>query len=62
MAFAEIAVRYCRRIPWSDNESPASRNKIRHTNIPLQVPPVELLPQRMPNALSCIYSVFAEGY
>lgn len=29
---------------------------------PIAGAPVELLPQRMPNALSCIYSVFAEGY
>ncbi|AKN18195.1 hypothetical protein MHAE_16115 [Mycobacterium haemophilum DSM 44634] len=39
-----------------------AKNKIRHANIPLRVPPVELLPQRTPHVLSCIYSVFTEGY
>ncbi|MGH3576245.1 MAG: RNA polymerase sigma factor, partial [Mycobacterium sp.] len=31
-------------------------------NIPLRVPPAELLPERTPHVLSCIYSVFTEGY
>ncbi|HET9877148.1 MAG TPA: sigma-70 family RNA polymerase sigma factor [Mycobacterium sp.] len=39
-----------------------SKNKIRHANIPLRVPPAELLPERTPHVLSCIYSVFTEGY
>jgi RNA polymerase sigma-70 factor (ECF subfamily) len=39
-----------------------AKNKIRHANIPLQVPPAELLPERTPHVLSCIYSVFTEGY
>src|ERR1700740_2391796 len=39
-----------------------AKNKIRHANIPLRVPPAELLPERTPNVLSCIYSVFTEGY
>src|SRR6202161_2988321 len=34
----------------------------RHANIPLRVPPAELLPERTPHVLSCIYSVFTEGY
>ena len=29
---------------------------------PLRVPPAELLPERTPHVLSCIYSVFTEGY
>ena len=32
------------------------------SNIPLRVPPAELLPERTPHVLSCIYSVFTEGY
>src|SRR5271170_4977319 len=36
--------------------------KVRHANIPLGVPPAELLPERTPHVLSCIYSVFTEGY
>ena len=39
-----------------------AKNKIRHANIPLRVPPPELLPERTPHVLSCIYSVFTEGY
>jgi RNA polymerase sigma-70 factor (ECF subfamily) len=39
-----------------------AKNKIRHANIPLRVPPAELLPERIPHVLSCIYSVFTEGY
>src|ERR1700684_589071 len=39
-----------------------AKNKIRHANIPLRVPPVELLPERTPNAPACIYSGFTEGY
>lgn len=39
-----------------------AKNKIRHANIPLRVPPAELLPQRTPHVLACIYSVFTEGY
>jgi RNA polymerase sigma-70 factor, ECF subfamily len=39
-----------------------AKNKIRHANIPLRVPPVEMLPERTPHVLACIYSVFTEGY
>jgi RNA polymerase sigma-70 factor, ECF subfamily len=39
-----------------------AKNKIRHANIPLRVPPAELLPERTPHVLSCVYSVFTEGY
>jgi RNA polymerase sigma-70 factor (ECF subfamily) len=39
-----------------------AKNKIRHANIPLRVPPAQLLPERTPHVLSCIYSVFTEGY
>ncbi|KAA0109260.1 RNA polymerase sigma factor [Mycolicibacterium sp. P1-5] len=39
-----------------------AKHKIRHANIPLRVPPPELLPERTPHVLSCIYSVFTEGY
>ena len=39
-----------------------AKNKIRSANIPLRVPPVELLPERTPHVLGCIYSVFTEGY
>jgi RNA polymerase sigma-70 factor, ECF subfamily len=39
-----------------------AKHKIRHANIPLRVPPAELQPERTPHVLSCIYSVFTEGY
>ncbi|SON58901.1 putative ECF RNA polymerase sigma factor SigI [Mycobacterium simulans] len=39
-----------------------AKNKIRHANIPLRVPPAELLPERTPHVLGCIYLVFTEGY
>lgn len=38
------------------------KNKIRTANIPLRVPPAELLGEREPHVLACIYSVFTEGY
>ena len=39
-----------------------AKSKVRHANIPLRVPPAELLSQRTPHVLACIYSVFTEGY
>jgi RNA polymerase sigma-70 factor (ECF subfamily) len=39
-----------------------AKNKIRHANIPLRVPPAQLLVERTPHVLGCIYSVFTEGY
>lgn len=39
-----------------------AKNKIRRANIPLRVPPPELLAERTPHVLGCIYSVFTEGY
>ncbi|OYV24231.1 MAG: RNA polymerase subunit sigma-24 [Mycobacterium sp. 20-66-4] len=39
-----------------------AKNKVRHANIPLRVPPAELLGERTPHVISCIYSVFTEGY
>jgi RNA polymerase sigma-70 factor (ECF subfamily) len=39
-----------------------AKNKIRGANIPLRVPPAELLPHRVPHVLACNYSVFTEGY
>ncbi len=39
-----------------------AKSKIRHARIPLKVPSAELLPERTPHVLGCIYSVFTEGY
>lgn len=38
-----------------------AKAKIRHANIPLRIPPSQLLPERTPHVLSCVYSVFTEG-
>lgn len=39
-----------------------AKTKIRGANIPLRVPSGELLVERTPHVLACIYSVFTEGY
>src|ERR1700761_3774092 len=39
-----------------------AKTKVRHANITLRVPPAELLPERTAHVLSCIYSMFTEGY
>jgi len=39
-----------------------AKSKIRSANIPLRVPPTELLTERTPHVLACLYSVFTEGY
>ncbi|TFV58194.1 sigma-70 family RNA polymerase sigma factor [Mycobacterium sp. PS03-16] len=39
-----------------------AKMKIRRANIPLRVPPAELLAERTPHVLRCIYAVFTEGY
>ena len=39
-----------------------AKAKIRHANIPLRVPPADMLPARTPHVLACVYSVFTEGY
>jgi RNA polymerase sigma-70 factor (ECF subfamily) len=39
-----------------------AKQKIRTTNIPLRVPPPELLGERVPSVLECVYLTFTEGY
>lgn len=39
-----------------------AKAKIREARIPLRVPPPELLPERTPAVLDCIYLTFTEGY
>lgn len=39
-----------------------AKAKIRSAGIPLRVPPPELLAERLPSVLDCIYLTFTEGY
>lgn len=39
-----------------------AKAKIRASAVPLRVPPPELLPERLPAVLECIYLTFTEGY
>jgi RNA polymerase sigma-70 factor, ECF subfamily len=39
-----------------------AKTKIRQAHVPLRVPPANLLPERTPQVLACIYLVFSEGY
>lgn len=62
LAVAEIA----RALPQTETavgqRITRAKNKVRRANIPLRVPPAELLAERTPHVLGCIYSVFTEGY
>jgi RNA polymerase sigma-70 factor (ECF subfamily) len=39
-----------------------AKTKIREAGIPYRVPPLELLPERLPGVLAVLYLVFTEGY
>jgi len=39
-----------------------AKAKIRNAGIPLRVPPPELLAERVPSVLECVYLTFTEGY
>ena len=62
LTVAEIARALLQSEPAVGQRITNAKNKIRHANIPIRVPPAELLPERTPHVLSCIYSVFTEGY
>ena len=62
LTVAEIARALMQSEPAVGQRITRAKNKIRHANIPLRVPPAELLPERTPHVLACIYSVFTEGY
>jgi RNA polymerase sigma-70 factor, ECF subfamily len=62
LTVAEIARALLQTEPAIGQRITRAKNKIRHANIPLRVPPTELLAERTPHVLSCIYSVFTEGY
>src|SRR5246127_3338983 len=62
LTVAEIARALLQTEPAIGQRITRAKNKVRHANIPLRVPPTELLAERPPHVLSCIYSVFTEGY
>jgi RNA polymerase sigma-70 factor, ECF subfamily len=62
LTVAEIARALLQTEPAIGQRITRAKNKIRHANIPLRVPPAELLAERTPHVLGCIYSVFTEGY
>ncbi|MGE2813911.1 RNA polymerase sigma factor [Mycobacterium heidelbergense] len=62
LTVAEIARALLQSEPAIGQRITRAKNKIRHANIPLRVPPAELLAERTPHVLGCIYSVFTEGY
>jgi RNA polymerase sigma-70 factor, ECF subfamily len=62
LTVAEIARALLQTEPAIGQRITRAKNKVRHANIPLRVPPPELLAERTPHVLSCIYSVFTEGY
>jgi RNA polymerase sigma-70 factor (ECF subfamily) len=62
LTVAEIARALLQNEPAIGQRITRAKNKVRHANIPLRVPPPELLAERTPHVLSCIYLVFTEGY
>ncbi|GBG40719.1 RNA polymerase sigma factor [Mycobacterium montefiorense] len=62
LTVAEIARALLQTDTASGQRITRAKNKIRHANIPLRVPPAELLGERTPHVLGCIYSMFTEGY
>lgn len=39
-----------------------AKAKLRAAEIPLRLPPADLLPERVPSVLECVYLLFTEGY
>lgn len=62
LTVAEIARALLQTEPAVGQRITRAKNKIRRANIPLRVPPAELLDERLPHVLGCVYSVFTEGY
>jgi RNA polymerase sigma-70 factor (ECF subfamily) len=62
LTVAEIARALLQTEPAVGQRITRAKNKVRRANIPLRVPPAELLDERLPHVLGCVYSVFTEGY
>ena len=59
---AEIARALLQSEPTITKRLQRAKGKIRDAAIPLRVPPPDLLPERVPPVLDCVYLVFGEGY
>lgn len=59
---AEIARLLLRPEPGVQKRLQRAKHKIRAAGIPLRVPPPELLAERVPSVLACVYLTFTEGY
>ncbi|QBJ97029.1 sigma-70 family RNA polymerase sigma factor [Rhodococcus sp. ABRD24] len=59
---AEIARAFLQPEPTVGQRLSRAKSKIRRAGIPLRLPSAELLPERLPQVLACLYLVFTEGY
>jgi RNA polymerase sigma-70 factor (ECF subfamily) len=62
MRTAEIARALLQTEPTITKRLQRAKGKIRAAAIPLRVPGPDLIPERVPPVLNCVYLVFSEGY
>jgi RNA polymerase sigma-70 factor (ECF subfamily) len=58
----EIARLLLAGVPGVAKRIQRAKHKVRTAGIPLRVPPPELLAERVPSVLECVYLTFTEGY